>query len=107
MVKETKIRFNITARRIRIDPEKKRQGYINRLEALVTQLDTMINNPHTPRKLKLRAMEVLVKTINTCYNIVSDIEIEELEDELQEIKEEDQRTQTKNLPYTIQEDSTL
>lgn len=100
-----KVRFTITARRVRIDPEEKRQQYIERLEGLVTQLDTLINSPRVARKHKLRAMEVLIKTINTCYGIVSDIEVEYLENELKELKREDQGTEeAKTLGYEIQED---
>jgi hypothetical protein len=100
---ETKIRFTLTARRVRIDPEKKRWGYIERLETLVEQLDSMINNPRMPRKLKLRSMEVLIKTVNACYGIVSDIEVETLEDEVQRLK--DQGTDEKDaLGYIIPKD---
>ena len=103
MDEETKIRFTLTVRRVRIDPEEKRRGYIERLETLVEQLDAMISNPRMPRKLKLKSMEVLIKTINTCYGIVNDIEVETLENETQKLK--DQLTREKiSLGYTIQED---
>ncbi len=101
---ETKIRFTITPRRISINPVKKRENYIKRLEAVVEQLDLMINNPRLPRKLRLRAIEVLNKTIHTCYNLVSDIEVENLEDEFEKIKEENQRGTEQNIGYKVQED---
>jgi len=107
---EACIRFKVTARRVRIDPEEKRRRYIDRLERLIEQLDGMISSPRVPRKLKLRAMEVLIKTIGTCYGIVSDVEVEMLEDELKELKEEDRRAEAETgeaaIGYTIDEDPT-
>ncbi len=92
-----------TPRRLRIKPEKKRREYLGRLDALIQHLDQMITNKHTPMKHKLKAMGILNTTINNCYRIITDIEIEELEDELQTIEEETKKT-TKDLGYTIQED---
>ena len=91
-----------TPRRLRIDPEEKRLEYLDRLEALLQQLSQMVNSKETPMKHKLKAMDILIKTIKNCCIIITDIEIEELEDELQTIEEE--TTKTKDLGYTIQED---
>jgi len=106
----TRVRFTITARRVRIDPAEKRAEYIGRLERLIEQLDGMISSPRVPRKLKLRAMEVLIRTIGTCYGIVSDIEVEDLEDELTRLKEENRRGEEEAgdqaLGYTFEEDPT-
>ena len=54
-------------------------------------------------KHKLKAMDIQIKTIINCNKIITDIEIEELEDELQKIEEETTKTK-KDLGYTIQED---
>jgi len=86
-----RVRFFITARRVRIDPAEKRAEYIGRLERLVEQLDGMISGRGVKGKVKLRAMEVLIRTIGTCYGIVSDVEVEELEVELETLKEENRR----------------
>ena len=86
-----RVRFFITARRVRIDPAEKRAEYIDRLERLVEQLDGMISSRGVRQKVRLRAMDVLIRTIGTCYGIVSDVEVEELEDELTRIKEENRR----------------
>ena len=86
-----RVRFTITARRVRIDPAEKRAEYIGRLERLVEQLDGMISGRGVKGKVKLRAMEVLIRTIGTCYGIVSDVEVEELEVELETLKEENRR----------------
>ena len=98
------ISLRITPRRVYIDPEERRNQYILRLEALGTQLDGILNNPRVPRKYKLRAMDVLIKTIKTCYNIVREIEVEQLEQELKTLKTKDQRTEAS---YSIEEDPTL
>lgn len=86
-----RIRFTITARRVRIDPAEKRAEYIGRLERLVEQLDGMISGRGVKGKVKLRAMEVLIRTIGTCYGIVSDVEVEGLEGELTRLKDEGRR----------------
>lgn len=103
-----RVRFFITARRVRIDPAEKRAEYIDRLERLIEQLDGMISSRGVRQKLKLRAMEVLIRTISTCYGIVSDIEVEELEDELTRLKEENRRGEEEAgdqaLGYAIEED---
>jgi len=86
-----RVRFFITARRVRIDPVEKRAEYIDRLERLVEQLDGMISGRGVERKVKLRAMEVLIRAIGTCYGIVSDVEVEGLEGELTRLKDEGRR----------------
>ncbi len=92
-----------TPRRVRINPEAKRREYIDRLDALIQQLNKILKNKGTPMKHRLKAMDILIKTITNCYRMISDIEIEMLEDELQTIEEETTK-KTKDLGYTIQED---
>ncbi|MCK5670317.1 hypothetical protein KAI10_02955, partial [Candidatus Bathyarchaeota archaeon] len=92
-----------TPRRIRINPEEKRREYLDRLETLLQQLSQIVTSKETPMKHQLKAMDSLIKTIKNCLEIITDIEIEELEDELQKIEEETTKTK-KDLGYTIQED---
>jgi len=92
-----------TPRRIRINPEEKRREYLDRLEILLQQLSQIVTSKETPMKHQLKAMDILIKTIKNCLEIITDIEIEELEDELQKIEEENTKTK-KDLGYTIQED---
>ena len=99
-----KIRVVITARRVRIDPEERRLRYVRRLEELIAQLDQVIANPRTSQKLRLRAMDILIRAINSCYGIVSDIEVEALEDELEAAKEED-KGEARDLGYEIGEEA--
>ena len=105
----TRIRFSITVRRVRIDPVKKREQYIWRLEQLGRDLDNLISSPDVSQKIKLRAMNVLIQTVRTCYGIVRDVEVEGLENELERLKEENKRAEESpedKLGYDIEEDST-
>jgi hypothetical protein len=100
-----RIHFFITARRVRIDPVKKREQYIERLERLLVHLDHVISSAEVSEKLKLQAMNVLISTVRTCYGIISDIEVEGLENELKRITEENQREEAeRKLGYDIEED---
>ncbi len=92
-----------TPRRVRINPEEKRLEYLDRLEALFQHLNKIVTGKGIPMKHKLKAMDIQIKTIKNCREIITDIEIEELENELQKIEEETTKT-TKDLGYTIQED---
>jgi len=99
----SEIRFKVTVRRVRIDPQKKRREYVERLEELLKELDIIINNPNTPRKLKLRAIDTLVRVIRGCYEIVRDVDVEVLESELEKIKAEAEGNQEEgDLGYTVQ-----
>ena len=41
-----RVRLSITARRVRIDPHKKRRSYIRRLKWLMVECDRIIADPH-------------------------------------------------------------
>jgi len=86
-----KPRTNLVLQRKYVYPRKKRQEYIDRLENLFIQLDSIQQNENIPTKTKLRAMDTLNRTIKNCYVMVTDIEIEELEEELKRLE---------NLPET-------
>jgi len=99
--RETKIRVFITARRVRIDPEEKRTQYIARLERLIADLDRIIANPKTSAKNRLRAMDILIRAVTSCYGIVRDAEVEQLERETEEVKTESEGKE-KDLGYDIE-----
>jgi hypothetical protein len=99
----SEIRFKVTVRRVRIDPQRKRREYVERLEELLKELDAIISSPNTPRKLKLRAIDTLVRVIRGCYEIVRDVDVEDLESELEKIKAEAEENQEEgDLGYTVQ-----
>jgi hypothetical protein len=96
------IRLCITPRRIRIDPEKKRLRYIRRLERLMRRLNDIISDPKGVEEIQLEAMRVLIRAIKVCYDIVSDVEVEMLEKEVEELKRRKERAGERVLPYEIE-----
>jgi len=81
-----RIRVRITARRVRIDPVEKREQYINKVEKLMEELDQIIAKPNGVETIQLKAMNLLIRAIRLCYGIVSDVEVEMLEEEVEELK---------------------
>ncbi len=100
--RSSKIRFTVTARRLRIDPDEKRRAYIERLEDAFKDLDAIISLPGTPQKMKVRATDTLVRVIKGCYEIVRDIDVEDLESELEKIKAEAEAGKEGEPGYTVQ-----
>jgi len=70
---------NITARRVRIDPEAKRAQYLNRLELLIQEFDAIIAAPEGYEDIQLDAMDTLIRAVRLCYTIVRDIDVERYE----------------------------
>jgi hypothetical protein len=81
-----RVRLQITARRVRIDPRKKRASYIRRLERVMRACDKVIADPASHEELQVKAMSVLIRAITVCYDMVTDVEVEMLEREAEEIK---------------------
>jgi hypothetical protein len=103
-----RVKVRLTARRVRIDPEAKRAKYLNRLELLIQELDSIIDDPKGVEDVQLEAMDVLIRAVQLCYRIVRDIDVEVLENELAEIKERTRRERKERggevLGYKIEED---
>lgn len=97
------IRFKISPRKFRIDPNKKRTEYIRRLEGVMNKCDRLLANPSSFKLLQVKAMNVLIRAIKTSYGLVYDIDIELLEIEVEELKKREQQLD-KELSYTIKED---
>jgi hypothetical protein len=68
--------------------EQKRAQYIARMEAVMAELDGIISDPSGYGDLQVRAMNTIIGAIRMCYRIVVDVDVERLEDELEELKEE-------------------
>ena len=81
-----RVRLQITARRVRIDPRKKRASYIRRLERVMRACDKVIADPASHEELQVKAMAVLIRAITVCYDLVTDVEVEMLEREAEKIK---------------------
>jgi len=84
-----RVRLHISTRRVRIDPAKKRENYIARLEKVVGQCDKMISDPEGVEEIQVKAMSVLIRAIKVCYGLVVDVEVERLEREVEELEEEE------------------
>jgi len=103
-----KVVVNLTARRVRINPQAKRAQYLNRLELLIQELDGIIADPEGFEDIQLQAMDTLIKAVRLCYTIVRDVDVELLENELEKIKERSREAQTgrgdEELGYELPED---
>ena len=73
---------------MRIDPRRKRAEYVERLEALMGELDGIISDPSGYGDLQVRAMNTIIGAVRMCYRIVVDVDVKRLEDELEGLKEE-------------------
>ena len=85
--KRAPIHIRLTTRRLRINPKEKRVAYINRLELLWDQLDIIISNTDHDEKTRIKAMNTLIRCIHIVYGIVETVEIEQIEEEIEKIKE--------------------
>jgi hypothetical protein len=84
--KRAPIHVRLSTRRIRINPKEKRVAYINRLELLWDQIDIIISNTDQDEKTRIKAMNTLIRCIQIVYGIVETVEIEQIEEEINEIK---------------------
>ena len=50
------------------------------------ECDKVIADPASHEELQVKAMAVLIRAITVCYDLVTDVEVEMLEAEVQEIK---------------------
>ncbi len=82
-----RISLKITFRRIRIQPKKKRQEYIARLERIISICEQVLSGSNVLEKAQLRAAEVIIEAIRMSYTIVRDVDVENLERIAAEIQE--------------------
>jgi DNA-binding Lrp family transcriptional regulator len=69
----------IRFRRIRIEPAKKREEYIERLERVIALCEEALTRPGAVGRPQLRAAEVLIKALRASYEIVREVDVENLE----------------------------
>ena len=81
-----RVRLSITARRVRIDPRKKSRSYIDRLERLMQECDGIIADPEGYEEIQVQAMAILIRAIKVCYGLVTDEQVETLEEEFGKLK---------------------
>jgi hypothetical protein len=100
--KRAKDRLWVTTRRVRIDPEEKRRDYITRLDRLWKQLDRMISDPLADEATRIKAMNTLIRCLYIVYGMVEAVEVDRLEGEVEEAKE-DEGQPGKALGYRLPE----
>jgi len=81
-----RVRLSITARRVRIDPVERRRRYIGRLERLMQECDGIISDPEGYEEIQVKAMAILIRAVVVCYGLVTDEQVEELEEEFAALK---------------------
>ena len=54
---------------------------------MIRELDEMSSNPEMIEPLRLKAMDVTIRAFRMCYSMVRDVDVEEIEAELEKIKE--------------------
>jgi hypothetical protein len=68
------------------------------------ECDTVMTNPNGFEEMQLKAMGTLIKAVSVCYKLVTDIEVEDLEQEIKEIKRAEKTfTGEQQLGYTIED----
>ena len=97
-----RVRLDITARRVRIDPAEKRGSYVRRLEELMRRCDGIITDPEGVENIQMRAMEVLIRAVTVCYRMVGDAEVEELEREVEALKAREAEAARGRVDYRIE-----
>ena len=81
-----RVRLSITARRVRIDPRKKRASYIRRLEKVMRECDRIIADPESHDEIQVKALAILIRAVQVCYDMITDVEVEMLEKQVEEVK---------------------
>ena len=93
---QTTYKITVHLRAFRIVPAKKREEYIGMVDEVIKRLLTIINAKKTPNSVRMKAMMVFNYLINTGYNMISDVEVEELEQETTELEEEAKSSTTED-----------
>jgi len=48
--------------------------------------DGIVADPETPEDVKVKALAVLIRAVKVCYDIVTDVEVELIEEQAEEIR---------------------
>lgn len=80
------LEFHLTPRRVVIKPREKRQEYIERLDKAIVTLEEIINSEKTDEKIRIQAANALARLISTSYVLIQDTDIENMEEEVENIK---------------------
>jgi hypothetical protein len=86
--------IQLRVRRLRTNPANKREEFLDRLDAAATKIQDILDNDHSSKATKIKAANSIANIIRASYAIVRDIDIEEIEREIEEIKAKAQEEQT-------------
>ena len=70
--------------------------------------DEIISDPEGFEEIQVKAMAIMIRAIDLCYDIIRDVDIEELKHELRKLEEENRRARENQeeaeLGYDIEEE---
>jgi len=78
--------IQVTLRRVRINPDRKRREYLERLEGVIKACESAMGDAGALEEIQLKAMDIIIKAIRLSYVIVREVDIENLELQAEEIK---------------------
>jgi len=91
--------IKISVRRVRIDPGKKREEFLDRLDAAISKIEAILNSENSSEAIKIQAANTLSNILRVSYTIVRDIDIENVEREISEIEESRKKQETEHLDF--------
>jgi hypothetical protein len=53
---------------------------------MMKDLNNLISRPSTIKTNRLKAMDVMIKALRSCYTIVRDVDVEVIQNDIEEIK---------------------
>jgi predicted amidohydrolase YtcJ len=80
------LELRLRPRRVKIKPEEKRHDYIRRLDKAIETLEEIINSEEAYEKTMIQAANSLARLISTSYVMVQDIDVENIEEEIENLK---------------------
>ncbi len=99
-------RYEPRPRRIRIDPSTKRELFIYETDKTKAAIQKIIDDPETPDKIRIQAANCYANLIRVSYQMVRDIDIEDVERQIEELEDEFNKQRDNDLDFSPQADST-
>jgi len=86
--------IQLRVRRLRTNPANKREEFLDRLDAAATKVQDILDNDHSSKATQIKAANSIANIIRASYAIVRDIDIEEIERDIEELRAKAQKEQT-------------
>ena len=97
------LELRLRPRRVKIKPEEKRHDYIRRTDKATETLEEIINSEQAYEKTRIQAANSLARLISTSYVMVQDIDIENIEEEIENLKKTlKEHEENQDLGYFIE-----